>query len=89
MFKDTFTKLLIGTSLLSSLAVSAGEIKQFPEDNLVYRPRVDIGFSQYRAPSLWGTKKVVLTFDDGPHITNTPKVLDILARYGVTATFLF
>ena len=87
MFKDTFTKLLIGTSLLSSLAVSAGEIKQFPEDNLVYRPRVDIGFSQYRAPSLWGTKKVVLTFDDGPHITNTPKVLDILARYGVTATF--
>jgi peptidoglycan-N-acetylglucosamine deacetylase len=87
MFKNTFAKLLIGTSLLSSLAVSAEEVKQFPEDNLVYRPRVDIGFSQYRAPSLWGTKKVVLTFDDGPHITNTPKVLDILARYGVTATF--
>ncbi len=68
-------------------SVSAGEDKQFPDDNLVYRPRVHTGFTQYRAPSLWGSHKVVLTYDDGPHITNTPKVLDILSRYGVTATF--
>lgn len=32
-------------------------------------------------------KKVALTFDDGPHPVNTPKVLDILAKYGVKATF--
>lgn len=31
--------------------------------------------------------KAALTFDDGPHPVNTPKVLDILKRYGVKATF--
>jgi peptidoglycan/xylan/chitin deacetylase (PgdA/CDA1 family) len=30
---------------------------------------------------------VALTFDDGPHAEATPKVLDVLARYGATATF--
>jgi peptidoglycan/xylan/chitin deacetylase (PgdA/CDA1 family) len=33
------------------------------------------------------TKYVVLTFDDGPHVEYTPKVLDILAQYGAKATF--
>ena len=80
------TLIAIAMSTLFTTA-NAGGPKQFPEDNLVYRPRVHTGFSQYRAPSLWGTKKVVLTFDDGPHITNTPKILDTLARYGVQATF--
>jgi peptidoglycan/xylan/chitin deacetylase (PgdA/CDA1 family) len=32
-------------------------------------------------------KKVYLTFDDGPITECTPKVLDILAQYGVHATF--
>lgn len=30
---------------------------------------------------------VALTFDDGPHPTHTPVLLDILARYNVKATF--
>ncbi|HEX9633345.1 MAG TPA: polysaccharide deacetylase family protein [Gemmatimonadales bacterium] len=30
---------------------------------------------------------VALTFDDGPHLTNTPLILDVLARFGVPATF--
>ena len=30
---------------------------------------------------------VYLTFDDGPHPVNTPKVLDLLAQYDVKATF--
>ncbi len=30
---------------------------------------------------------VYLTFDDGPHTTYTPQVLDILARHGARATF--
>ncbi len=35
-----------------------------------------------------GPEDVVhLTFDDGPHPSNTPQVLDILARYGARATF--
>lgn len=32
-------------------------------------------------------KTVYLTFDDGPDITNTPMVLNILDNYGVKATF--
>ena len=84
MLKAVITSALI---LGTSISTYAQEIKQFPEDNLIYRPRVHTGFTQYRAPSLWGTKKVVLTYDDGPHITNTPKVLDLLAQYGVSATF--
>lgn len=32
-------------------------------------------------------KVVSLTFDDGPHPVNTPRVLDILKRHGVKATF--
>lgn len=32
-------------------------------------------------------KIVFLTFDDGPSLTNTPKVLEILNRYNVKATF--
>ena len=30
---------------------------------------------------------VYLTFDDGPHPTYTPRILDVLARHGVQATF--
>ncbi|MEM6910254.1 MAG: polysaccharide deacetylase family protein [Verrucomicrobiota bacterium] len=30
---------------------------------------------------------VALTFDDGPHPTNTPRLLDILKRRNITATF--
>lgn len=30
---------------------------------------------------------VALTFDDGPHQTNTPRLLDILDNYGIKATF--
>jgi peptidoglycan/xylan/chitin deacetylase (PgdA/CDA1 family) len=30
---------------------------------------------------------IALTFDDGPHPTDTPALLDVLARYGAKATF--
>ena len=33
------------------------------------------------------SKRIALTFDDGPHPYKTDAVLDILARYGVRATF--
>lgn len=32
-------------------------------------------------------KSIALTFDDGPHPINTPKVLEILKQYNVKATF--
>lgn len=34
-----------------------------------------------------GEKVVSLTFDDGPHPTYTPQMLDVLAKYKVKATF--
>jgi peptidoglycan-N-acetylglucosamine deacetylase len=34
-----------------------------------------------------GSRGVVLTFDDGPHPQWTPRVLEILAEHGATATF--
>lgn len=35
----------------------------------------------------WTRGEAALTFDDGPHPTFTPKVLDLLARYEMRATF--
>ena len=40
--------------------------KQFPEENYTYRPRVDKGMGKYKAKSMVGSKKLVLTYDDGP-----------------------
>lgn len=33
------------------------------------------------------SKKIALTFDDGPHPSQTKEILDILARYEIRATF--
>ena len=41
----------------------------------------------YRYASGGGKKRVAITFDDGPHPRYTPQILDILAEYGVKATF--
>lgn len=32
-------------------------------------------------------KQIALTFDDGPHPKLTPRILEILAQYGISATF--
>src|SRR5205807_9419747 len=46
--------------------------------------------SEIFAPSVWrgasGRRSVALTFDDGPS-PSTPAILDLLAEYGVPATF--
>jgi peptidoglycan-N-acetylglucosamine deacetylase len=34
-----------------------------------------------------GDPEILFTFDDGPHPTNTPKILDALREYGVQAVF--
>ncbi len=72
---------LIFVILLSALA----QEKQYPEDRS-YRTD-ERGFSQYAARSAYGTSTYALTFDDGPHISHTPKLLDILKKYQVKATF--
>lgn len=63
------------------------ELYQFPDWDKNYRPGVDTGFSKYGTKSLRGSKKIVLTFDDGPDEVLTPKLLDILKKHEVEATF--
>lgn len=53
-------------------------------------PRCELGAAA--APGFYPSDEfpageVVLTFDDGPHPTLTPKVLEVLAQYGMSATF--
>lgn len=62
------------------------EDKQFPE-NRNYVPGVDTGFDQFKSKSLLKSNQIVLTFDDGPHPTLTPRLLDILKKYNAKATF--
>ncbi len=80
-------KLFVAVMALNCVTTSASIIKQFPEENYNYRPKVDQGFDQYRTKSLKKSNKIVLTYDDGPHITRTPKLLDLLKKYNVKATF--
>lgn len=84
---NLFLGTLMATTLLSANAHSGLVDKQFPEDEKVYRPGVETGFDQYKTYSLKNSKKVALTFDDGPHSKFTPKFLDILKKYNVKATF--
>ena len=44
-------------------------------------------FETPAAAATEGEPVVSLTFDDGPHPTYTPQILDILGRHGVKATF--
>jgi peptidoglycan/xylan/chitin deacetylase (PgdA/CDA1 family) len=39
------------------------------------------------SPLLRSTSSIALTFDDGPHPTITPQLLDLFDQYGVRATF--
>lgn len=84
---------LIGAILLATFAThtvhafdTLVEDKQFPE-NRNYIPGVDTGFEQFKTKSLLKSNQLVLTFDDGPHPTLTPRLLDLLKKYNVKATF--
>ena len=77
-------KILISISLLCSSVYAS--IWHFPEDRY-YVPRIDTGYTQYNTPSILGQNKIVLTFDDGPHPSITPKILELLNKYQVKATF--
>ncbi len=59
------------------------DTKEFPDPNKVYRPGKDTGWP--KPPKF--NREVSLTFDDGPDANLTPKVLDILKKYNVKATF--
>ncbi|MEY2399134.1 MAG: peptidoglycan-N-acetylglucosamine deacetylase [Actinomycetota bacterium] len=60
-----------------------------PPDTSTSRPPSTTVHHRASTPTTWGANAapVALTFDDGPNETYTPQVLDILAQYGVHATF--
>lgn len=66
-----FTAILTAAALLGSLLAALSQPAQ--------PARADTGLAAVRY--------VYLTFDDGPHSTYTPQVLDILTRYSARATF--
>lgn len=64
------------------------EKNEFPDLNKEYRPKFDTGFKEiYNVKSQEGTNEFTLTFDDGPHEILTAKLLNILAKNKVKATF--
>lgn len=75
---------LFGLLLLSTGAWPT-TFEQYPEER-TYRIG-ESNYKQYGASSLHQTGKFSLTFDDGPHPTYTPKLLDTLKKFEAKATF--
>lgn len=78
---------LLGLLMLLPLTARAYSLEdfQYPEDREY--THADRGMKPYRALSLYKTGTFVLTFDDGPHPTRTPKMLDVLKKHEVKAIF--
>ncbi|MEP6465906.1 MAG: polysaccharide deacetylase family protein [Parafilimonas sp.] len=58
---------------------------------MFYLPRIPTWFSKLNSSLVWSIstkeKELYLTFDDGPHETATPFILDQLKKYNAKATF--
>ena len=76
--------LFFGLLSLHTFA-SVNDIEQYPEERTY--TSADQGYKQYGAPSLHKTGRYALTFDDGPHLIHTPKILDALKAANTKATF--
>lgn len=77
--------LLISLLLSFPVFASIYELEQYPEDRTY--TSADRGMRPYRALSLYKTGSFTLTFDDGPDVSRTPRILDILKKYSVKGTF--
>ena len=75
--------LILGVSL--NAYASFWQFDQYPEERNYTRS--DVGMRPYLASSLYKTGTFTLTFDDGPHPTRTAKILDVLKKHDVKATF--
>lgn len=73
------------TAFAQPLMDSLMEILQYPEERNYTEG--DKGMMPYRALSLYNTNTFTLTFDDGPDPIKTPRLLDILKKHEVRATF--
>jgi peptidoglycan-N-acetylglucosamine deacetylase len=71
----------IGLAIVAANYVALGAAVFFPRSSLLGPNIVRL------PPSAVARNEVCLTFDDGPHPDITPRVLDILDRYGAKASF--
>ncbi|MDX2361712.1 MAG: polysaccharide deacetylase family protein [Crocinitomicaceae bacterium] len=71
---DYFVLMLIGVTFIFFVALSLGVL--FMQYNYFLKSTTELS-----------SDKCLLTFDDGPHPTNTIKILDILAKHEVKALF--
>lgn len=79
-------KYLFGLCLFSNLVfASVNQADWYPEERNY--TSTDNKMAPYLAKSLYGTNTFALTFDDGPDVVRTPKLLDVLAKHEVKATF--
>jgi peptidoglycan-N-acetylglucosamine deacetylase len=88
---------LAAVSLLATAVGCAGVDEEVPGDEVALREQGadDLASGKADSEGCSGTvlqdrgfaKRLALTFDDGPNLTNTPQVLDILARHNAKATF--
>jgi peptidoglycan/xylan/chitin deacetylase (PgdA/CDA1 family) len=98
-FGSLFSELFAGTLLdMDTEAVSEfytaekAEIQKQtdPEENIINESLAHLG-GYYSRPQLVkllsGSRRVILTFDDGPHPKTTPAVLEILRRRNIKAIF--
>lgn len=100
MDRRTFTRLLASTAAFGAAGALLGcqgrEDKTQAEAPLPATgspERRSVSTARYTGPESWVRSVpgvgpyASLTFDDGPHPTNTPRLLDLLAQEGVLATF--
>lgn len=66
--------------MIDSMKTAARKIKR------VMRATIDNRLVDYHIPRGW-PGDLLLTFDDGPHVENTPKILDLLDQFHARAIF--
>ena len=93
------TSPLVSREQAKTLRETAGDALQKPEPGLEAPILPEPGATRCKLPSVeeqafglyakdpWPRGEVVLTFDDGPHPTLTPRVLNLLAKHDMQATF--
>jgi peptidoglycan/xylan/chitin deacetylase (PgdA/CDA1 family) len=85
--------VFLGFSLLTAAGVGVSYAQTTPvipaaaARGATAPPRPTTAVRQNWIQRTTGTQSVALTFDDGPDPVNTPKLLDLLKKYDVKATF--
>ncbi|HEY3557978.1 MAG TPA: polysaccharide deacetylase family protein [Kribbella sp.] len=76
--------MLVVSAVIGSVVVAAAKS---PPKPVTPTPPAAAAAAATPSPTPLPLKYVVLTFDDGPDLEYTPKVLDVLAQYDAKATF--